>query len=251
MSSTLYDSEFYREQAAGSYLSAKKLLPLVLELIPAKSVLDVGCGVGTFLRAFMELGITDVVGIDGDYVRPDLLQIPPARFQPSDLAKGFKLDRTFDLAISLEVAEHLPREASGRFVHSITQHSKVVLFSAAVPMQGGAGHINEQWASFWARLFEERGYRVYDPFRRSIWADRDIEVWYRQNTLVFASDDALSDFPNLATLMPSALSEIDLVHPQMYIKPATELHKLQEYLRASHIVEVTTAPNGALDLRRR
>lgn len=251
MSSFLYSPDFYHKQAAGSYLSAKKLLPLVLELITAKSVLDVGCGVGTFLRALMEYGVVDVIGVDGDYVPRAQLQIPLDKFQPIHLADGFQLGRKFDLTICLEVAEHLPHEASERFVRSITQHSKVVLFSAAVPMQGGDGHINEQWASFWAKIFEHFGYRVYDPFRRLIWSDKDIEVWYRQNTLLFAHDDALRQFPNLEALMPADLTEIDVIHPQMYIRPAVELHKLQEFLGTSHLVEVSKTPNGALDLKRR
>lgn len=219
MAKPLYDSQFYQGQAEGSYLSAKRLLPLVLDLVPAQSVLDVGCGVGTFVRAFMEYGVTDAVGIDGDYVKREQLKIPAENFRACNLADGFDLGRTFDLAISLEVAEHLPLDASERFVQDITRHSKVVLFSAAVPMQGGTGHINEQWASYWAAIFGKFGYRVYDPFRRAIWGDRDIEVWYRQNTLLFASDEALARFPKLAALTPAELSEIDIIHPQMYDRP--------------------------------
>ena len=64
-----------------------------------------------------------------------------------DLAQPLQIDRRFDLALSLEVAEHLPPECGSEFVQTLTDLSSVILFSAAIPFQGGTDHLNEQWPS--------------------------------------------------------------------------------------------------------
>ncbi|QCO15299.1 methyltransferase domain-containing protein [Azospirillum brasilense] len=136
MSDPLYDDRFYDIQEEGSLRSARVIAPLVLGWVGAESVLDVGCGVGTFLRAFAEAGIADVQGLDGDYVRRDRLRIDPSRFSAHDLSQPFDLGRRFGLVLSLEVAEHLPEERAEGFVDDLCRHGDVVLFGAAIPGQG-------------------------------------------------------------------------------------------------------------------
>ena len=113
------------------------MVPLVLQLLPVRSVVDVGCGDGSWLVVFRKLGVKEILGIDGEYVDPGLLQIPQDCFQAFDLAKPFSLGRVFDLAVSLEVAEHLPAECAPGFVECLTRLAPSVLFSAAIPFQGG------------------------------------------------------------------------------------------------------------------
>src|SRR5271156_2760464 len=101
-----YSSRFFVGVADGSARSAAVVVPQVLSFVPAKSVIDVGCGIGTWAAAFVANGISDVLGVDGDYVERAQLRISPDQFLAHDLTKSLHLDRTFDLAVCLEVAEH-------------------------------------------------------------------------------------------------------------------------------------------------
>lgn len=206
-----YDRKFYRSHKDLSYRSAREVVPRVLGMMPVTSVCDIGCGVGTWLRAFREHGVADVVGIDGAYVTGDLLQIPAADFRPMDLRRRISLQRSFDLAMSLEVAEHLPENRAESFVADLTRLAPVVLFSAAIPGQGGVDHINEQWQTYWVALFAQCGYTVCDALRPQIWKNRRIAYWYRQNMMFFCNRSALEKIPALAAA-PHALRH-SLVHP--------------------------------------
>lgn len=197
-----YTAEFFKTALATSYASAQRIVPLVLALVPARAVLDVGCGTGHFLRAFHQAGVSHIAGIDGDYVPRDQLVIDQSRFQPCDLTRGFDLERRYDIVVSLEVAEHLPPASAEPFVESLTRHGSVVVFSAAIPYQGGTNHLNEQWPSYWAELFGRRGYQAYDVIRPAIWRDREVAWWYRQNILLFADAQARSAHPALAVRTP-------------------------------------------------
>src|SRR6267142_2976236 len=147
-----YTKQFYEEHRDGAKRSAEVIAPLVLELLHPRSIVDIGCGDGNWLAVFCKLGVQDVLGIDGDYVERNLLQIPQNSFRSIDLSQPFNLGRTFDLAISLEGAEHLPAACAESFVKSLTRLAPFVLFSAAIPSQGGENHLNEQWPDVWASL---------------------------------------------------------------------------------------------------
>lgn len=180
-----YDEAFFESQQDGSVRSAQVVVPIVLSLFPCRSVVDVGCGVGGWLEVFESHGVTDYLGIDGNYILPDMLKIPASHFRPADLQSIGDLGRGFDLACSLEVAEHLPGSSAKSFVAALVKAAPVVLFSAAVPLQGGTNHINEQQQSYWAKLFAEHGYIALDCIRPAIFGDSRVEWWYRQNTLVY------------------------------------------------------------------
>ncbi|HEY9662067.1 MAG TPA: methyltransferase domain-containing protein, partial [Allocoleopsis sp.] len=168
METELYTRNFYDSLHEGSRQSARAIVPIVMELIQPKSVLDVGCGTGNWLAVFHEYGIEDYLGIDGDYVDLDDLQISKQRFIPHDLKEPLPLDRTFDLVMTVEVAEHLPADLAEPFVKSLTRLSPVILFSAAIPQQGGTGHINEQWLEYWVERFQQQGYTAIDCLRDKI-----------------------------------------------------------------------------------
>ena len=150
-------------------MSAEVVVPMVMELVHPRSVTDLGCGLGTWLSVFREAGVEDVLGVDGEYVRLESLEIPKERFVAHDLRQPFAAGRRSDLSMSLEVAEHLSPEYAAPFVTTLTRLAPVVLFSAAVPGQGGTEHVNEQWPSYWAQLFRERGYLPVDCLRRHLW----------------------------------------------------------------------------------
>src|SRR5262249_18790338 len=154
---------------SGSTEFAKQVVPMLLDLIGLKSVCDVGCGIGSWLAVFISEGVSDVLGLYGVHVGNKMLQIPASNFQPTALNLPFSIDRTLDAVISLEVAEQLSPKRAVSFVSDLTALLAVVIFSAAVPGQGGANHINEQWPSYWLKLFKERGYVCVDALRAKIW----------------------------------------------------------------------------------
>jgi hypothetical protein len=169
------------------------------------------------LSILREKGVPEVQGFDGPWVDQDLLEIPKESFRLVDLGELRAIDRRYDLAISLEVAEHLPGDDAEGFVALLTSASDFIVFAAAIPRQGGVGHVNEQWPDYWADLFAERGFRVIDIVRRRIWNDKDIPVWYRQNILMFVKESRASTIAESAS---GALEEhwpLAVVHPDLYI----------------------------------
>jgi SAM-dependent methyltransferase len=205
-----YDEKFYAGKDKGSYRSAMIVLPLVFSRITPRSIVDVGCGTGTWLRAAEELGVHDYLGYDGAHVRQ--LSIPANRFIAADLSRPIATNRKFDLAICCEVAEHLPEAAAKTLVGSLISLSDVVLFSAAIPWQGGVHHVNEQWPAYWQALFRADRYSAHDFIRPRIWNDDRVEWWYRQNTILYVADCAVSRFQ-----LPDATPEVHgIVHPKLY-----------------------------------
>jgi hypothetical protein len=177
------------EQLAGNRRSAEIVLAHVLDLVRPRTLIDVGCGVGAWSSVARDRGV-DVLAVDGDYVPREKLQIPVDRFEARDLREPLILDRRFDLAVCVEVAEHLPQRRARSFVADLCGLADVILFSAAIPRQGGADHINERWQSYWVRLFEDESYCAYDLVRPRIWQEDDVWMWYRQNIFLAATGDA-------------------------------------------------------------
>jgi len=209
----MYDSTFFEQQKSGSQRAAECVVPLVLKHVNATSVVDVGCGVGTWLKAFKASGIKNILGMDGDYVHREQLQIETTEFKPFDLRERLKITGRFDLAISLEVAEHLPPERAASFVRDLTLLADVVLFSAAIPFQGGTNHLNEQWQGYWRDLFKTQNYTACDVIRPVIWDNQDVPLWYRQNTLLYVNEDGLKRCS--ARALEGSI--ISVVHPEQYL----------------------------------
>jgi SAM-dependent methyltransferase len=211
-----YDKRFFESIEGGSVRSAGALVPYVLELVAARSVVDVGCGNGTWAAEFIKAGVPEVLGLDGTWVHPEQLLIPREQFRAHDLANvPVRLDRTFDLAICLEVGEHLPDAQSDRLVDDLCRLAPVVLFSAAVPGQGGTSHINEQWPGYWIERFRRAGRRAIDCVRPVFWNDGRVQWWYRQNAIVYATDAALAAHPKLARAAAESPKDIlAMVHPE-------------------------------------
>ena len=217
IASTHYNDQFFLDLSEGSRQSAQILLPHVLSLIRCHSVLDVGCGTGEWLRAVKQLGINDVLGLDGDYVRRDQLQIAPEEFQAVDLANPPTLPRRFDLAISLEVAEHLPPDSADRFVAFLISTAPVVLFSAAIPEQGGTDHVNEQWPDYWAAKFAQHDFVTVDCIRDKIWSENRVMWWYQQNSLLFVRKDIVEGTPAIAdSARQTNPRQLALIHPSAF-----------------------------------
>ena len=190
-----YDELFYAAITEGSSRSARAVLPKVLETLKPTSILDVGCGIGAWLEQYSKLGITDFYGVDGDYVDQRALVIPQKNFSAQDISKPFDLGRKFDLVQCLEVAEHLPEPCSRTLIENITRHGKIVVFSAAVPGQGGENHINEKPYEYWRNLFLEKDYHLFDWIRPNLLNSKQVEFWYRYNMLLFVHRDFMAQLP--------------------------------------------------------
>lgn len=211
---TAYDANFYEMQSAESRRSASVVVPIVMELFRPKSVVDFGCGVGTWLAEFAAAGVLDYEGRDGDYVPRDQLQIPGERFHPTDLTKLAPPARRFDVAMSVEVAEHLPAHLAASFVAVLVAAAPVVLFSAAIPHQGGVDHINEQWPEYWRALFREHGYRAIDAIRPRVWGHPEVAWWYQQNVVIYCHPAALDAASGLDPVPDDRL--LNVVHPNFF-----------------------------------
>jgi SAM-dependent methyltransferase len=201
---------------------AEHIVPFIIKLFNPASVLDVGCGLGHFLMAFIDSGISDVTGIEGEWLDKSKLVIDENVVQIKDLEKPFHLERKFDIALCLEVAEHLSENAAEQLIASLTAHSDVIIFSAAIPEQGGQNHINEQWINYWELLFNKRGYKLYDIIRPFIWNIPDIFWWYRQNIIVCINSTKEVNFKTPPVN--------NYIHPELYLSKIHEINALKEAL---------------------
>jgi SAM-dependent methyltransferase len=204
----MYDQAFYDLIRPGVQASAAVVVPLVLDHIPARTVVDVGCGEGWWAHEFVQHGC-EVAGIDGAYVTESPLG---DRFIPHDLTEPLPNLGRYDLAVCFEVAEHLPPERGVSLIGELCALALTILFSAAIPGQGGVGHVNEQPPSYWAGLFNRHDYAVSGALRWLIWDDDRVEPWYRGNLLLAAHNpDA---YPGLFTGPESR--PLHVVHPVLF-----------------------------------
>ena len=218
---TYYDNDFYKGQFNDSYVSAKRYAAELVSIYRPVSVVDIGCGRGGWLKAFGEFGSTLLVGVDGLWNSQACMVDQAIQFFGMDLNLPYKLpefDR-FDLAVSLEVAEHLEAASADQFVESLTKLSDGVLFGAAFTAQGGTNHLNEQAGTYWAEKFKRKNYVPFDLFREKFWGDCEIPFWYQQNTFLYVKED--SDlYKRLSDIGKQPLKNINFlncVHPQLYL----------------------------------
>lgn len=223
-----YAKRLQRDRHANTQLAASRILDFALEALPTiRSAVDLGCGVGTWLVELARRGIHDLVGLEGPWLDPKLLVMPQEWLVACDLTKDIDLGRRFDLALSLEVAEHLPRERGPGFVGWLTDLADFVLFSAAIPGQGGRGHQGERWQEEWIALFAARGYEALDWIRPRIWKEKEIPPWYRQNTFLFVSKTRKGELRP-----PSDLPVLDsVVHPELFLRRLERAATLRGILR--------------------
>ena len=217
----VYDSNFFDSRTGRSLLSARTILQPVFERLHPNSLIDIGCGEGSWLRAAVDLGASKILGIDGKYVDSSRLLIPSEDFLSGDLeaqsvGQIIGHPARFDLVMCMEVAEHLAFSRAEPFVEDLTRLGDAILFSAAIPFQYGTNHVNEQWPEFWALLFRERGFHCFDWLRNRFWTHPDVDWWYAQNVLMFARAGSAA-----AAMLPSeslvATGSLARVHPETFL----------------------------------
>jgi SAM-dependent methyltransferase len=195
-------------------IAPRQIAPVIIELIKPESVIDIGCGLGTFLRVFKEQGVKDIIGIDGVWCDKKLLfeNIDPSEFIEKDLNQPFRLERLFDLVICLEVAEHLSQERAESFVEDLISLGDVILFSAAIPDQWGTNHLNEQWVSYWEEKFTNHDFVMHDILKPVFWEVDSIWWWYKQNMVIFSKKGYV--FKNTLRLEKNVLKNV--IHPELF-----------------------------------
>ncbi len=216
-----YTSEFFAWGVDRTRSSAEAIVPVVMQRVSPRSVVDFGCGLGVWLETFALHGVDDYVGVDGPWVPREALHFRHERFVPARLDRPLDLGRQFELAVALEVAEHLPEHRAKGFVRNVIEHAPCVLFSAAIPHQGGTDHINEQWPDYWAERFAAHGYAVVDGIRPLIWSNPEVLPFYRQNVVMFATPEFIAARPLLARDRERTVDgQLSLVHPDLMLSMA-------------------------------
>lgn len=207
-----YLSGYYEEITEGSVRSAKEIFksmnivysPLVPEI---KSIIDVSGGCGGWWKGIREYGYTGEYKMTDWRVPKHKLIVPRNDYAEYDLTNKdgiFPFNKKFDLSICVEVGEHIPEEYASSLIELLCTLGHSVLFSAAIPHQGGSNHVNEQWGSWWADLFAKHGYYPLRPLLRDYVRNvKDIELWYKNNIILYSPKAP-----------PSKLE--DYVHPELY-----------------------------------
>lgn len=216
--SQVYDGEYYEHQVDESLRSARVVLHHLWSYFRPTSVLDVGCGRGAWLKACHELGSSVLLGFDGDWNSQSTMIDTAIHFRSIDLNRPFVPGSRVDLAMSLEVAEHLEPISSSQFVGCLSQASDAILFSAAYPGQGGTNHLNERPHTFWAGLFRDRNFVPFDLFRSFLWGNEEVGFCYRQNTFLYCKEGS-TPYHAIRNAGCSELTEtsfMNCVHPILY-----------------------------------
>jgi SAM-dependent methyltransferase len=202
-----YTAQYYRDNVNdATRQSASQIIPFLIEHLSPSSMLELGSGTGIWSKVALEHGVGDVVAVDGNWVKPEHLQVPRSHFLPHDLSTPLSLSRRFDLALSLEVGEHLDAADADTFVDSLTRHASVIVFGTAMPMQGGTLHRNERWPHYWL--------------------NEDVAYYYKKNTFVYVADDAKcgdlgTKLRELAAAQYQHSAEYVFIHPTKYTELAT------------------------------
>lgn len=218
MKDSSYGDKFYQEINEGSYKSAVYYADQLLGLINLASIVDIGCGRGAWLKAFKDKGVKSLKGIDGTWNKQELMIEPDISFTPADLNFIPAPEQKYDLAICLEVAEHLRPESADKFVQSLCKYSDTILFSGAYKDQGGTDHFNEQPHTYWAEKFEANGFVPFDLFRPLFWGNSEIEWWYRQNAFLYVKVNSESERRILSQGHKTIENRdfMNCIHPMLY-----------------------------------
>lgn len=184
----IYDKYFFDRAREMEKSSAKSVVDILMEYFNPQSVIDIGCGIGNYLKEFADRGV-EILGYDGSLAAIDNSLVGD-RIKLHDFRIPLVLDRKFDLCLSIEVAEHLPEESADTFVATLERLSDTVIFTAATPGQGSLeiGHINEQPHRYWIEKFEKAGFFFDEKLRNDIWKkmiEKGVIWWVTKNLMIF------------------------------------------------------------------
>ncbi|WP_439697075.1 class I SAM-dependent methyltransferase [Mucilaginibacter sp. AW1-7] len=215
---------YIHTEAIHNPAAAAEVLPYLFQLLKPHSVADIGCGTGSWLKVARDLGAKKIRGIDGIHVDRDMLCIPEDAFVQHNLTFPIQADMKYDLAICLEVAEHLPEKNADQIVSVLTDFSDIILFSAGIPGQGGQFHINEQWPAYWQAKFKDHDFLAVDNLRPVFWNNPRVDWWYRQNMLLYVKKDLIPQLGFQATAAVPAYVHPELLHLKLDMQRESQGH---------------------------
>lgn len=192
----IYDKDFYEEDVEiPANNSAAIISNSIIKTFNPKSVIDVGCGTGALLFQLQNDGC-QVVGLEYSEAGLQYCRERNVRAIKFNIEKDtFSFDKfgRFDVAISMEVAEHLAAIFADRYIELLTTLSSVVIFTAATPGQGGTDHVNEQPHSYWITKFQQQSF-IFDEELTILWRlqwekSGSVAGWYYRNLMIFRRHD--------------------------------------------------------------
>lgn len=232
-----YEQMSMRMVGANNLSSAEIIVPMLIELINPKSVIDIGCATGVWLSQFQKQNIS-ITGVDGNWVKnhKSFINKRDIVYYDFESNKNFPINTTYDLAICLEMAEHVSRKMSDKLISILTSLSDVIYFSAATPNSGGRHHVNERWQSYWCKKFKEQNYILIDAIRPKIFTNKKCCYFYAQESFIYINKNKIREFPLLSKYIRDDVL-LDIVHPELFmnqiVKPSHEwsyLFSLQKKL---------------------
>lgn len=223
------DIRYIHDENAHNLRAPEIIVPIICKVLKPKSVIDIGCGIGTFLYAFKNEGINDLLGIDGEWVNKEQF----SKFAPLDILQIHNLEhkitlsKRYDLAINLEVAEHLDEIFAETHIKNLVSFSDIILFSAAIPGQIGQNHKNEQWLDYWESIFNKFDYSIHDVIRPIFWNNKNIARWYKQNMVLVIKNGTNIDLKGFEEYQTQ--KTLNYVHPEYFLLKQKEIDLLLQH----------------------
>lgn len=186
----IYNNKFFQNTIKLETKSAADFVDVVLKYYQPASIVDIGCGAGIYLKEFEQRGIKNLLGIDGSSAASEEFLLSLDKLEIFDLTKKYKFKNQYDLGLCLEVAEHLEESSADTLIETITNSSKNIIFSAAVPGQGprSIGHINEQLPEYWIEKFKHKNFsyrKEKTEKMRQEMKDKGVVWWIVNNLMIF------------------------------------------------------------------
>jgi hypothetical protein len=220
-----YPASWHQLYGKETGVSAEKIVSHLISIFPVRSSIEIGCGNAHWTRSLLSKQIDlDYVVADGPWNKLSDLLVDKRNFLEIDLTKKITLPKRFDILICLEVAEHVAEEFSENVIETLISGADIIIFGAAIPFQGGFGHVNEQWPSYWRKKFLDRKYVAFDLIRPQFWQDKEVHYWYRQNMFVYIHESNIGAMQKARSAEQELYKSnflFDAVHPEKFAETAS------------------------------
>lgn len=186
-----YTSKYYNRHLESYRKWENEVGRSIVKTLQPQSILDIGCGVGSYLEGALQYGCKDILGLDVSFETAKEFLTPEISpyIKYGDATKPLDLNRKFKCVMSFETGEHIESDKTGVFIDNLCKHSsKYIILTAAPPGQAGTGHINLREKKFWISEVTKRNFKfdskLCDHFV-SEWAKFGVEKYILRNLMVF------------------------------------------------------------------